>query len=59
MFAPGFSLPVYPLHVLCRPVFYNISFDHAEEDYMEERKCCDEKDILEERGSAGGREGER
>jgi hypothetical protein len=25
-------LPVYPLHVLCHPIFYNISSAHAEED---------------------------
>ena len=33
------------------PFFYTISFAHAEEDYLQERKCCDE-DILEKRGGA-------
>jgi hypothetical protein len=33
-------------------MYYNISFAHSEENYMEERNCCDEEDIIEEKGSS-------
>jgi hypothetical protein len=59
---PFLSSPICPLFILSIfgviPLFYNISFAHAEEDYLEGRKCCGE-DILEKRGRALEREEKR